>query len=684
VRGRAAAVFGVVVVLTMLLATSATGQVVPPDDPVIQTGPADPTNSQNASFTFEDQGADVTFACRLDGTPEQFEPCDGTGTNTAHYTSVPEGQHLFEVKAVDSPVNESGVTSYTWTIDQTAPNTTINLGTAPDDPSNDPTPTFSFSSSEAGSSFTCELDSVGVPSCSSPQAFESVADGEHTFVVTATDAAGNVDPTPASYTWTIDLVPPPAPTITDNLGNLTDSASATVSFASEAGASFLCTLDGASSTCASPKTYTNLSDGLHTLDVIAKDPAGNESLPATRIWTVDLSPPHPAVTSPAAGSATADQTPQLLGTADAGPADDSTVTVELYAGSSPTGTPLGTFTPAVSAGGWSAVPQWLLAPGTYTVQVTQSDIFDRTGTSNPSTFKVDLAAPTVSLTRPRNGKLTASPTPTYRGLAGTADGDLPEITVEVHSGATASGPLVNTVQATAAGDGTWSAAQPTPLADGKYAVLAKQSDDAGSTGTSPVHVFTVDTTPPSALGSATLRSGYSAVAISWRRGADWKATDALAIYRRVGDGARRLKVMTTASSWTDRKVQNGVTYRYELVPTDKLGNQGSELSKNARPTGFRTPRNGATLTAPIGISWVDVPRSDYSNIQVWNAGLTRKMLSVWPRDNGYTLRSRWRYQGRDYRLRRGSTYRIYGWPGFGSVANANYGKSYGWVQFTVR
>jgi hypothetical protein len=665
----------------MLLATSATGQVVPPNDPVIHTGPADPTNSQNASFTFSgDDG--VTFQCKLD-TEADFSSCSSPWVYTDSIL-LPAGDRTFEVKAIDDQLNESGVTSYTWTIDQTPPNTTINLSTAPDDPSNDPTPTFSFSSSEPGSSFTCKLDAVDVPSCSSPQPLGNVADGEHTFVVTATDAAGNADQTPASFTWTIDLVPPPTPTITDSIGNLTDSASATFSFASEAGASFLCTLDGASSTCGSPKTFTNLSEGLHTLDVIAKDPAGNESLPATRIWTVDLSPPHPAVTSPAAGSATADQTPELLGTADAGPADDSIVTVKLYAGSSATGTPLEIFTPAVSSAGWSAVPDSQLPAGNYTVQVTQSDIFDRTGTSSPSTFKVDLTAPTVSLTRPRNGKLTANPAPTFRGLAGTAEGDLPEITVEVHNGGTASGSLVSTVDAPVAGDGTWSALQPTPLADGKYAALAKQSDDAGSTGTSPVHVFTVDTTPPSALGSATLRSGYSAVAISWRRGADWKATDALAVYRRVGDGARRLKVMTTASSWTDRNVQNGVTYRYELVPTDKLGNQGSGLAKNARPTGFRAPRNGLTLSAPIGISWVDVPRSDYSNIQVWNAGLTRKMLSVWPRDNGYTLRSSWRYQGRDYRLRRGSTYRIYGWPGFGSIANANYGKSYGWVQFTVR
>lgn len=35
-----------------------------------------------------------------------------------------------------------------------------------------------------------------------------MTDGEHVFEVQATDAAGNSDPTPASYTWTVDATPP--------------------------------------------------------------------------------------------------------------------------------------------------------------------------------------------------------------------------------------------------------------------------------------------------------------------------------------------------------------------------------------------------------------------------------------------------------------------------------------------
>jgi Bacterial Ig-like domain len=682
---RAAAVLGFVVVLTMLLATSATGQVVPPSDPIIHQRPADPTNSQTATFKFVgDDG--VTFQCKLDDEPD-FTDC----TSPKTYTELLAGIHTFEVKAVDplDNANESGVTSWTWTIDLTPPNTTIDLSTAPDDPSSDPMPTFSFSS-EPGATFECKIDTSAFGLCTSPYSPPgTLGDGSHTFVVKATDEAGNEDPTPASYTWAIDLDPPPVPDITDGPDDITLSASATFSFTSEADASFVCTLDGASSSCGSPKTYNGLSDGLHTLNVIAKDAAGNESLPAMRIWTVDLSPPHPTVTSPAAGSATADSTPPLLGTADAGPADDKVVTVDVYSGTGTSGSLLESLAPIVAGGGWSTTTSFPLPAGTYTAEVSQSDSFDRTGTSSPITFRVDTTAPIISLTRPRNGTLTKNSTPTYSGLAGTSEGDFPDATIEVHQGLSASGPLLYSIPATVAPDGTWSVTQPTPLVDGKYAALAKQSDDAGSTGTSPVHVFTLDTTAPSTATNVTVRAGYGAVAIGWRRGSDWKATDMLAIYRRVARTAAdwRLRVKTTSSSWTDKRVQNGVTYQYDLVPLDRAGNRGPELTRKARPSGFRTPKNGATLSAPIGISWIHVSNSDYSNIQVWRvqSSLTpQKILSVWPKDNDYTLRSRWRYLGQEHRLRHGWTYRIYGWPGFGSIANAKYGKSYGWVQFTVR
>ncbi|HYU60172.1 MAG TPA: S8 family serine peptidase [Solirubrobacterales bacterium] len=61
---------------------------------------------------------------------------------------------------------------------------------------------FSFASSEPGSSFECKLDGEGFVPCDSPQAVK-VSRGRHTFEVRARDAAGNTDPTPAEARWRV-------------------------------------------------------------------------------------------------------------------------------------------------------------------------------------------------------------------------------------------------------------------------------------------------------------------------------------------------------------------------------------------------------------------------------------------------------------------------------------------------
>src|ERR687888_145135 len=55
--------------------------------------------------------------------------------------------------------------------------------------------------------FECSLDAVGFYPCTSPRTYDDLAPGSHTFRVRAIDAAGRVDLSPASLTWTV-----PAPT----------------------------------------------------------------------------------------------------------------------------------------------------------------------------------------------------------------------------------------------------------------------------------------------------------------------------------------------------------------------------------------------------------------------------------------------------------------------------------------
>ena len=121
----------------------------------------------------------------------------------------------------------------TFSADMTAPATAIDSG--PSGPTNDPTPSFSFSSSESGSSFECQLDSGAYAACNAPSTTVRLADGSHTFSVRATDAAGNTDPTPATRAFTVTtaevrvsgstLVVTAAPGAKDNISISRPSAS---------------------------------------------------------------------------------------------------------------------------------------------------------------------------------------------------------------------------------------------------------------------------------------------------------------------------------------------------------------------------------------------------------------------------------------------------------------------------
>jgi hypothetical protein len=80
--------------------------------------------------------------------------------------------------------------------DTTAPQTTIRGG--PIGWTTDATPTFRFTASEPGATFRCKLDARPAGACASPFTTPRLKPMRHTIAVTSTDAAGNVDPTPAS------------------------------------------------------------------------------------------------------------------------------------------------------------------------------------------------------------------------------------------------------------------------------------------------------------------------------------------------------------------------------------------------------------------------------------------------------------------------------------------------------
>ena len=258
----------------------------------ITDGPGNLTNDSTPTFRFTSDEAGSTFECSLDA--GNFTPCESPYTTTP----LDDGQHTFEVRATDpTGITDQSPASRTFTVDATDPETTIDSG--PSGLTNDPTPTFGFSSDEAGATFQCRIDAAAFTSCDSPKTYGTLADGQHTFEVRATDPAGNTDGSPASRTFTIDATDPQT-TIDSGPANPTNDRTPTFEFSSsQPGSSFECSLDGAAfATCTSPETTASLSDGQHTFEVRATDPAGNtDQSPASRTFTVDATAPQTTIDS---------------------------------------------------------------------------------------------------------------------------------------------------------------------------------------------------------------------------------------------------------------------------------------------------------------------------------------------------------------------------------------------------
>jgi fibronectin type 3 domain-containing protein len=123
-----------------------------------------------------------------------------------------DGSTSITARAVDAASNVTNSASRTVIVDNTPPNTNIDSGPAVS--VNSTTATLTFSASEAGATFVCEFDEVEIEDCTSPQSYSDLTPGVHAFEVIATDSAGNIDPTPASRTWTIDTTTPTVTSVT--------------------------------------------------------------------------------------------------------------------------------------------------------------------------------------------------------------------------------------------------------------------------------------------------------------------------------------------------------------------------------------------------------------------------------------------------------------------------------------
>jgi hypothetical protein len=213
------------------------------------------------------------------GCPTLLEESDDSNSSATDFSEV-------------APAPRNDNSAITETTCAGAPNTAI------DDkpPLHSPSSSAEFTyDSPTATSYECSLDNAVFSACplGGPKEYTGLGEGSHTFQVRGVNASGP-DPTPASFTWSVDTVAPVTTIDTHPLDpSRGDNAAFTFHAANEPGATFKCALDGAlPATCASGITFHGLANGLHSFEVEATDAAGNvEVAPAAFGWNVDNSLP---------------------------------------------------------------------------------------------------------------------------------------------------------------------------------------------------------------------------------------------------------------------------------------------------------------------------------------------------------------------------------------------------------
>ena len=245
-------------------------------DTTIDTGPPASDPATSASLTFHSTPAGATFECRLDAA--NFAAC----TSPATYAALTAGSHTVSVRAVNSSGADATPATRTWSV--VAPDTTITGGPPATDSST--VATLAFTSTSPQATFQCKRDTGAYAACTSPFSYTGLASGSHTASVRAVTSAGT-DATAATWSWTVLA---PDTTITGGPPASDAATSPSFTFTSTSPqATFQCSRDGATyGTCTSPKTYTGLTAGSHTVNIRAVTSAGTDATPASWTWTITV------------------------------------------------------------------------------------------------------------------------------------------------------------------------------------------------------------------------------------------------------------------------------------------------------------------------------------------------------------------------------------------------------------
>lgn len=314
-----------------------------------------------------------------------------------------------------------------WTVP--LPDTSIDSG--PSGPSNDATPTFTYSSPDSGTGFQCRIDQDAFAPCDASGFTRPTAlsEGHHTFDVRAKDADGHFDATPASQTFLVDTTRPqlsasgpmlegPNPLVgaspeVDIDGTDAGSGGTEVAMSVDGQQVDEVTQECPEGSCEFDDILEpDLSDqaaGQHSYDIVATDAAGNTSGHLTGTFRLDPTAPTLAVSGPlvdSSGGALATPTADAnIAATDSAAGDSGIAKVEVAVDDTVESTTNPSCSPACPASsdtsytyskeGRSLGPHDIRVTVTDAAGNTQLDDFDVDEPTDPSPAQCPNASPTV-------------------------------------------------------------------------------------------------------------------------------------------------------------------------------------------------------------------------------------------------------------------------------------------------
>jgi len=231
----------------------------------------------------------VTFALTASEPEVRFEvSIDGkdfaTVANPTSLTELAQGAHTVDARAIDAAGNvETPSISHSWVVDSIAPETTLTA--TPSVKTAAKSAQFEIASSEVNAKLEGAIDGGAWQSITSPWLLSNLVDGTHRVLVRATDAAGNVDATPAEFAWLIDTQAPVVALTFPSAQSLTDAKTiAVVGHATDATVIAQVTVNGVAATSSdnfqSWRAVVPVHEGTNALVVAAQDQLGNSDTAA--------------------------------------------------------------------------------------------------------------------------------------------------------------------------------------------------------------------------------------------------------------------------------------------------------------------------------------------------------------------------------------------------------------------